>query len=276
MSRGVVKGYLLLYNLAQFAGWAVALWRMAQHLRATRSFEGSWSAAGDVVGGWARRPAGRPKRRAWGCLHAACMWPLSCCRCCCRVLVPARRSPNLRRTCTCAGWFQLASALEIVHAAAGLVGGSPATALMQWGGRSNVLFGVVAAVPEVQQRAAVGHMFLAWALSEVIRYPWYAASLAGACPHWLTWLRCAAGLLASWERAGRRGWLAEPQQRCRRPSCLLTAAASRRCTRRTAHGLEPHSPARRPPTHPRPRLPFPCAPTPPAHPPTPCHTTHPP
>ena len=88
------------------------------------------------------------------------------------------------------GWFQLASALEILHAALGLVGGSPLTALMQWAGRSNVLFGVVAAVPEVQNRAVVGAMFLAWALSEVIRYPWYAASLAGACPHWLTWLRC--------------------------------------------------------------------------------------
>ena len=85
-----------------------------------------------------------------------------------------------------------------MHAAAGLVGGSPATALMQWAGRSNVLFGVVAAVPEVQQRAAVGYMFLAWALSEVVRYPWYAASLAGACPRWLTWLRRAGCVGGCW------------------------------------------------------------------------------
>ncbi len=90
-----------------------------------------------------------------------------------------------------AGFFQLLSALEILHAAVGLVGGSPLTSLMQWAGRSNVLFGVVAAVPETQNRPAVGAMFLAWALSEVIRYPWYAASVAGACPRWLTWLRCA-------------------------------------------------------------------------------------
>lgn len=90
-----------------------------------------------------------------------------------------------------AGFFQLLSALEILHAAVGLVGGSPLTSLMQWAGRSNVLFGVVAAVPETQNRPAVGAMLLAWALSEVIRYPWYAASVAGACPRWLTWLRCA-------------------------------------------------------------------------------------
>ncbi|PRW58097.1 hypothetical protein C2E21_2722 [Chlorella sorokiniana] len=121
------------------AGWAVALYRVGGHVIATRSLEGAYTVAGDVV-----------------------------------------------------GCFQLASALEILHAALGLVGGSPLTALMQWAGRSNVLFGVVAAVPEVQNRPAVGAMFLAWALSEIIRYPWYAASLAGACPHWLTWLRYTA------------------------------------------------------------------------------------
>ena len=32
-------------------------------------------------------------------------------------------------------------------------------------------------------------MLLAWALSEVVRYPWYAATTAGVCPYWLTWLR---------------------------------------------------------------------------------------
>eukprot|EP00887_Chlorella_sp_A99_P005245 scaffold1.g5245.t1 len=88
--------------------------------------------------------------------------------------------------------FQLLSALEVAHAAADLVAGSPLTAAMQWAGRSNVLFGVVRAVPSVQHGAAVGWMLLAWALSEVIRYPWYAASLAGACPYWLTWLRYTA------------------------------------------------------------------------------------
>ncbi len=90
-----------------------------------------------------------------------------------------------------AGLFQLLSGLEILHAAMGLVGGSPVTALMQWAGRSNVLFGVVGAVPEVQNGAAVGAMFLAWALSEVTRYPWYAVNVVGACPRWLTWIRCA-------------------------------------------------------------------------------------
>ena len=88
-----------------------------------------------------------------------------------------------------AGVFQGLAVLEVVHAAAGLVAGSPATAAVQWLGRSNVLFGVIASVPEAQNRVADGAMILAWALSEVVRYPWYAANVVGACPPWLTWLR---------------------------------------------------------------------------------------
>ena len=72
------------------------------------------------------------------------------------------------------------------------MGGSPVTAAMQWAGRSNVLFAVVRSVPEVQTSSAVGAMILAWALSEVVRYPWYAAGTAGVCPAWLTWLRYTA------------------------------------------------------------------------------------
>jgi very-long-chain (3R)-3-hydroxyacyl-CoA dehydratase len=90
------------------------------------------------------------------------------------------------------GFFQLLAILEILHAAIGIVGGSPVTSLMQWGGRSNVLFAVVKSVPEVQATPAVGAMLLAWALSEVVRYPWYAAVTAGVCPEWLTWLRYTA------------------------------------------------------------------------------------
>ena len=74
----------------------------------------------------------------------------------------------------------------------GIIAGSPVAALMQWGGRSNVLFAIIRCVPEVQATVAVGATFLVWSLSEVIRYPWYAAGTAGTCPYWLTWLRYTA------------------------------------------------------------------------------------
>lgn len=79
--------------------------------------------------------------------------------------------------------------MEILHAALGIVKGSPAAAALQWFGRSNILFGIVRSVPVIQPSLAVGVMCLAWALSEVVRYPWYAATTAGVCPYWLTWLR---------------------------------------------------------------------------------------
>ncbi|DBB00137.1 TPA: hypothetical protein ACH3X1_013984 [Trebouxia sp. C0004] len=85
--------------------------------------------------------------------------------------------------------FQLLSALEILHAAAGLVRGSPLTALMQWSGRSNVLFAILHRIPQLWTNPAAAVLIYVWALSEVVRYPWYATSLLKCCPSWLTWLR---------------------------------------------------------------------------------------
>ncbi|DBA71042.1 hypothetical protein WJX79_002593 [Trebouxia sp. C0005] len=85
--------------------------------------------------------------------------------------------------------FQLLSALEILHAAAGLVRGSPLTALMQWSGRSNVLFAILHRVSQLWTNPAAAVLIYVWALSEVVRYPWYASSLLNCCPSWLTWLR---------------------------------------------------------------------------------------
>lgn len=85
--------------------------------------------------------------------------------------------------------FQFISSMEILHALIGIVRGSPAAALLQWTGRANVLYAVILAIPEITSSKAAGAMVIAWAVSEVIRYPWYAAQLTGQCPFWLTWLR---------------------------------------------------------------------------------------
>jgi very-long-chain (3R)-3-hydroxyacyl-CoA dehydratase len=85
--------------------------------------------------------------------------------------------------------FQMLSFVEVIHALLGLVRGSPVAALLQWTGRANVLYAVVLAIPEIKASIPAGAMLMAWALSEIIRYPWYAAQLKGTCPFWLTWLR---------------------------------------------------------------------------------------
>ncbi|KAG7671733.1 hypothetical protein Ndes2526B_g07369 [Nannochloris sp. 'desiccata'] len=135
----VSKSYLLIYNVLQSVGWAVAFFQVIAGIKQAGSLTGAYATAGETV-----------------------------------------------------GFFQFLAVLEILHAAIGIVGGSPVTSLMQWGGRSNVLFAVVKSVPEVQATPAVGAMLLVWALSEVVRYPWYAAVTAGVCPQWLTWLRYTA------------------------------------------------------------------------------------
>lgn len=47
-------------------------------------------------------------------------------------------------------------------------------------------------VPVVQlwSHWAVAMTFLSWAEADIVRYLWYALSLAGSPPHLLTWLRC--------------------------------------------------------------------------------------
>ncbi|KXZ47734.1 hypothetical protein GPECTOR_33g616 [Gonium pectorale] len=85
--------------------------------------------------------------------------------------------------------FQGAALLETAHAAVGLVPSSPLMSLMQWAGRSNVLFLLLDPIRQLHGNAWSAVMLGAWAAAEVIRYPQYAASSLGACPAWLTWLR---------------------------------------------------------------------------------------
>lgn len=51
---------------------------------------------------------------------------------------------------------------------------------------------IAQSVPSVQRSPFAAGMLLCWATGEVIRYPWYAATVAGKCPAWLTWLRYSA------------------------------------------------------------------------------------
>ncbi|KAI8469875.1 MAG: tyrosine phosphatase-like protein [Monoraphidium minutum] len=91
-----------------------------------------------------------------------------------------------------AAWMQMIAFVEIVHAATGLVPSSALNTFMQWLGRSNALYRIAQAIPELHSNPAAPLMLACWSLGEVVRYPWYAATAAGACPGWLTWLRYSA------------------------------------------------------------------------------------
>jgi very-long-chain (3R)-3-hydroxyacyl-CoA dehydratase len=64
------------------------------------------------------------------------------------------------------------------------------TSLMQVASRYGLVWGVVYLNPSVAQKS-VGYttMLLAWSITEVIRYSYFALTLSGSKPGPLTWLR---------------------------------------------------------------------------------------
>ncbi|KAG2618783.1 hypothetical protein PVAP13_3NG141315 [Panicum virgatum] len=90
------------------------------------------------------------------------------------------------------GVLQTCAILETVHATIGLVPTAPLLAFLQWGGRTHFVLAVVRQIPEVQSSPSVFITFMAWSISEVIRYSHYALTTLKVCPSWLTYLRYTA------------------------------------------------------------------------------------
>ncbi|PIN23964.1 Protein tyrosine phosphatase-like protein PTPLA (contains Pro instead of catalytic Arg) [Handroanthus impetiginosus] len=79
--------------------------------------------------------------------------------------------------------------LEVIHGAIGIVPSGVLLPLMQWGGRTHFLLAIVRRIHEVQELPSVFITFLAWSLSEVIRYSHYALNCIGSPPDWITFIR---------------------------------------------------------------------------------------
>lgn len=89
-------------------------------------------------------------------------------------------------------FLQTFSFLEVIHGAVGIVPSGVLLPLMQWGGRTHFLLAIVRRIFEVQELPAVFITFVAWSLSEIIRYPHYALNCFGGSPSWFTYLRYTA------------------------------------------------------------------------------------
>ncbi|GAB0489432.1 hypothetical protein MMPV_000651 [Pyropia vietnamensis] len=98
---------------------------------------------------------------------------------------------------------QVAAVAEIGHAATGLAGGGVGVAAIQVLGRGLVLFGVLGALPAGGGTPEGVGLLAVWAAVEVVRYPFYLASLlagdgdsggGGGVPAVLTWARYTAFL----------------------------------------------------------------------------------
>ena len=81
--------------------------------------------------------------------------------------------------------------LEVVHSLSGVVRAPFLTTFLQVFQRCLVLWGICYPVPAARSHAGFALMALAWGSIEVVRYPFYAWTLASpsTLPRWLIWLR---------------------------------------------------------------------------------------
>ncbi|KAF2161324.1 hypothetical protein M409DRAFT_28361 [Zasmidium cellare ATCC 36951] len=89
-------------------------------------------------------------------------------------------------------WTQTLAALEVLHAAIGLVRAPLFTTLMQVASRFLLVWGIVHNFPNTTARSSpfYSSMLIAWSVTEVIRYSYFALNLLyGKVPGFLTWLR---------------------------------------------------------------------------------------
>ncbi|XP_049800898.1 very-long-chain (3R)-3-hydroxyacyl-CoA dehydratase 2 [Schistocerca nitens] len=85
--------------------------------------------------------------------------------------------------------FQNAAALEILHAALKLVPSSVVVTTFQVFSRVFAVCGVLLATPTAPLSIGVSLAMLAWSISEITRYLYYALNIAGFVPYALIWCR---------------------------------------------------------------------------------------
>lgn len=85
--------------------------------------------------------------------------------------------------------FQNAALLEIVHAATNIVPSSVLITVFQVLSRVMIVCGVLLPTPTGPASPGLPLALIAWSITEVIRYLYYALNLLGAVPYLLVWCR---------------------------------------------------------------------------------------
>ncbi|PCH36163.1 PTPLA-domain-containing protein [Wolfiporia cocos MD-104 SS10] len=110
--------------------------------------------------------------------------------------LPAALVPLFRRACTAhdavgpqTAFVQTFAVLEVLHALCGWVRSPLATTAAQVASRLYLVWGVTALFGQTRTHPLYASMVLSWALTEVVRYAFYACTLLGREPRALLWLR---------------------------------------------------------------------------------------
>jgi very-long-chain (3R)-3-hydroxyacyl-CoA dehydratase len=85
--------------------------------------------------------------------------------------------------------FQTAAILEIFHAIIGIVRSPVGTTITQVFSRVTVVWLILYKVPVSRSSIGVPMLLIAWSVTEVVRYSFYALSLIKSVPHLLIWMR---------------------------------------------------------------------------------------
>ncbi|KAF8628515.1 hypothetical protein AX15_003844 [Amanita polypyramis BW_CC] len=86
-------------------------------------------------------------------------------------------------------YVQTTAVLEVIHVLLGWVRSPLSTTVMQVSSRLFLVWGITEQFRSAQINAFYASMILAWSITEVIRYAFYAFSLLGTEPYVLTYLR---------------------------------------------------------------------------------------
>ncbi|KAG8963442.1 hypothetical protein FRC03_002981 [Tulasnella sp. 419] len=179
-SAGVTY-YLVAYNLVSALLWSVPLAITLIHL------------TGIDISSWAYKPwyvayQSWLARLPFGSTNASSSGFYS--------LVPQELLPYLLRSKatynivgTGVKWVQTGAILEVVHSLLGWVRSPLQTTLMQVYSRLFVVWAIVDQFPNTRSNPLYTSMILAWCITEVIRYIFYAFNLLGINFYPLLWLR---------------------------------------------------------------------------------------
>lgn len=85
--------------------------------------------------------------------------------------------------------FQTLAILEVFHAMLGLVRSPVGTTLMQITSRVTLVWPILHVCASARSSVGVPMLLVAWSVTEVVRYSFYALGLFNAVPYFLTWIR---------------------------------------------------------------------------------------
>ncbi|KAL1140502.1 hypothetical protein AAG570_000432, partial [Ranatra chinensis] len=85
--------------------------------------------------------------------------------------------------------FQNLAVLEIIHVALGLVKSNLTITTFQVASRVMLVCGVLYAAPPARISPGLPLLLIAWCVSEIVRYSFYALNLVGSVPYFIIWCR---------------------------------------------------------------------------------------